>query len=156
MDLLTIISHIVTIVGGGIVGYFSRRPMDRATIAEKDASADEKRASAVKLLADASESMARQLKAFEAEVPLWKKKFDDETARADAAEMYNNRARRIQEQAAIISEHLSHISYMKEPDEPESKLERRFREIKEACAIIEQMQLPDRDTLVLQVHTPAP
>lgn len=156
MDLLTVISHVATIVVGGVVGYFSRRPMDRATIAEKDASAEEKRASAVKLLADASESMARQLKAFEAEVPLWKKKFDEESSRADEAERYNNRARRIQEQAAIIAEHLTHISYMKEPDEPESKLERRFREIKEACHIIEQMKLPERDTLVLQVHTSVP
>lgn len=117
-----------------VLGWFASRRLSSATIAEKDAST-------AKLWAEVAENAVRQLQQVRAEIPAWMQKLAAETARADAAEAKNVHAVEIQKQARVILENAAELSYMKDPDEPESKVERCFKNIKAAAKKIADCQI---------------
>jgi hypothetical protein len=117
------------------ISFYAGRRLYRATVEEKQANTA---ATMTKVAAD----LARQLEAVTAEIPIWKQKIAAETLRAEAAEQNNANARLIQHEAKIIVEEVSHLSYLRDPDdETESIVERRFRNIKAAAKKIAECEM---------------
>lgn len=131
----------------GAIGYFSGRKAKKATIKETEAETDESRARALLTMTEVSDNLANQLKAFEAEVPVWKARIAEESRRADIASKRCRVARDIKIQAEIIIEELSHMSYLKDIDEPETIIERRFLSLKNAAKEISKLDLQIFDDL---------
>lgn len=97
------------------------------------ASVDEKRATTLATMTRVSEGLAAQLEAIHVKLPVWKTKIEE-------AEVIKKKAKIVQEQAAIILEEVASLSYVKDPDEPESKAEKRFKAIKAAAKRIADCQ----------------
>lgn len=116
-----------------VITWFVSRRLNRATVAEKEANA---LATMIKVSAD----LARQVQAFADEVPNWKSKIAVETARAEKAEHLMATAKIIHEQARIIVEEAGHLSYMKAPDEEETVVEQRFKNLKAAAKRIREIE----------------
>lgn len=128
--MLELPSWLTTAVTSGIaagITFLLTRGLYRSTIAEKEANA-------LSTMTTVAANLARQVEAFTAEIPLWRQKLGVETARADLAEKRQNAdVTTIYEQAKIIIEEITHFSYIKDPGEPESSVERRFKTIKAAA-----------------------
>lgn len=116
-----------------VITFLLTRGLYRSTIKEKDAATAEKNANALSTMTEVAANLAKQVEAFTAEIPVWKQKIAVETERADKAERRNSNVETIFEQAKMIVEQLSHITYLKEPGEPESSVEKRFKAIKAAA-----------------------
>lgn len=132
-ELPTWLTTAITSAIGAVITFFVTRRLYRANVAEKEASAHEKEANAVATLQQVCSVMAEQLKGFTDEIPRWLQKLAAEATRADKAEKLNESARRIHRDAQIIAVEAEGLSYMKDPDEPESLVERRFKALKEAA-----------------------
>lgn len=128
---------ISSVIGAGLT-FLATRRLYLANVAEKDAST-------AKIYAEVAEDAVRQLQQVRGEIPGWMQKLAAETARADAAEKRNANARAIQEQARIIVEEVASLSYVKDPDEPESKAEKRFKAIKAAAKKIADFAMKDEN-----------
>lgn len=98
------------------------------------ASVDEKQATTLATMTRVSEGLAAQLEAIHEKLPVWKTKIEE-------AEVIKKKATLIQQQAAIIVEEVEALSYVKDPDEPESKAEKRFKAIKAAAKKIADCQI---------------
>jgi hypothetical protein len=139
----TLPQWLTTAISSGIaavIGFLLARRLTTATVAEKDANT----LSTVTAVAD---SLARQLRAVEQEVPVWKQQIAEQTAVAERATAELAKAVIVQRDAKIIVEAMSHLSYLKSPDEEETSVEKRFKEAKEAAHRIATLNL---DTTVLK------
>lgn len=128
-ELPTWLTAVISSVIAAAISFFAGRRLYAATIEEKTASTS-------KIWAAVAEDAVKQLKEVRSEIPGWMQKLAAETARADVAEKQLGDKHIIREQAAIIIEAAAELSYMKDPDEPESKVERQFKRMKEAAAKI--------------------
>jgi hypothetical protein len=131
-------SWLTAVISSGIaaaITWFASRRLYAAAVEEKGANTS-------KLWAGVAEDAVRQLRQVRDEIPVWMEKLAAETARADAAEKHRTNAAIIQEQAKIIVEEVSHLSYLRDPDdETESIVERRFRNIKAAAKKIAECEM---------------
>ncbi len=132
-ELPTWLITAITSAIGAVITFFVTRRLYQANVAEKEANA-------ASTLAQVCASLAKQVREFSAEIPAWRQKIAVETARADAAERENVNEEFIKEQAKIIVEACAELSYMKDPEEPESKVERLFKTVKEAARKIAEVE----------------
>ena len=121
---------ILSVLAAGI-GALANRRLSKATVTEKNANA-------LSIMTNVADSLARQLQQVEVEVPVWKQRIGEVTARAETAERELHKIGFIREEARIIVEELSHMTYVADHNEEETPVARRFRRIKEAAKRIEE------------------
>lgn len=118
-----------------VSGWIASRRVNSATATEKEANAQ-------LTLTKVSAELARQLQAVQQEVPVWKQQIATETARAELAEGKLRAQSIVEAEARNIVEEMSHIAYMKAPDEEETIIERRFKRIKQSANRIADILKP--------------
>jgi hypothetical protein len=125
--------------GLGLLTYLGNRRLNKITVTEKEANA-------LLIMTNVAANMAKQLEAFERDVPAWRAKvsvleLELATGRAECEHLPE-----IKRLVHDIVEHISHFSYVRDPGEDGmSSIERRFRAIKDAAARLDEL-IPDDET----------
>lgn len=104
------------------------------------ASVGEKEASTSKILQGLAASLARQLKAYEDEMPSWKQKVADLEKKAKGAEESMAKVAIVKKEVDTIADHISHLGYFADPDEIDGPVAKRFRAVKDAAKRINAIE----------------
>jgi hypothetical protein len=127
-DLPQWLTPVISGVIAAVITFFATRRLNSATVLEKDASA-------LKIMTEVADSLARQLRMVESEVPGWKKGMAEATARAEQAEHAATNVKIIQAEAKQIYEDATHLGYFAtSPADANSPPALRLKNIKEAAA----------------------
>lgn len=137
-------SVITGVLGAGLSFVLTRRVYT--------AKADNDEASTIQILNGVVKDLMRQVKAFIHETSTWQAKLTDVEAERDrhakmataAQELADRRLKeieRLKDEASIVAEEMSHLSYIADGDEKDSIVAKRFRAVKEAAERIIQEEI---------------